>query len=277
MARYAIGDIQGCHEALLVLLDKLRFSDQRDELVLVGDLVNRGPQSLEVLRFVRHLGAAARTVLGNHDLHLLALHHDPARQPRDSDTFDAILGANDRDALLDWLLLQPLVIDDARHGDLFLHGGVIPGWDRQELLQHAAAAQRALRADPAAFLSRMYGSKPERWADARTDMDRHRFTINVLTRMRYCHADGRIDLSIKGPPDSRHAPWLPWFEHAHRRLTDRRLVFGHWSTLGLMRRRDLIALDTGCVWGGALTAVNLDDPEAPAVEVRCRACQKPGD
>ncbi len=277
MARYAIGDIQGCHESLLALLDALHFSDQRDELVLVGDLVNRGPQSLEVLRFVRQLGAAARTVLGNHDLHLLALHHDPARRQRPGDTLDALLAAPDRDALLDWLILQPLVIDDASRGDLFLHAGVVPEWTRQDLLRNAAAAEQALRADPPGFLARMYGNQPERWADATTPMERHRFTINVLTRMRYCHADGRIDLKLKGPPDSAHAPWLPWFEHAHRRLVDRRLVFGHWSTLGLLQRADLLALDTGCVWGGALTAVNLDDPHSRPVSVQCRACQKPGD
>lgn len=277
MARYAIGDVQGCNQALQSLLHQLRFSADRDQLVLVGDLVNRGPDSLEVLRFVRHLGAAARIVLGNHDLHLLALHHAPQRRPRDTDTLDEVLAAADRETLLDWLILQPLVIDDAAHGDLVLHGGVVPDWTRSDVLARARAVEQALRADPRGFLSAMYGNKPERWADATTPMERHRFTINMLTRMRFCHADGRIDLKLKGPPDDAHAPWLPWFEHPHRRLTERRLVFGHWSTLGLMRRPQLLSLDTGCVWGGTLTAVNLDDPEAPVVAVGCKAWQRPGD
>ena len=273
MARYAIGDVQGCHDALQALLARLHFSADRDQLLLVGDLVNRGPASLEVLRFVRHLGAAARTVLGNHDLHLLALHHDPRRRQRAGDTLDAVLAAPDREPLLNWLILQPLVIDEAASGDLVLHGGVVPDWTLDDVLANARAAENALRADPSAFLSAMYGNSPDRWADAATPMDRHRFTINMLTRMRYCHADGRIDLKLKGPPDPVHAPWRPWFDHAQRRLVERRIVFGHWSSLGLLQRAGLLALDTGCVWGGELTAANLDDPEAPVIAVRCRACQ----
>lgn len=275
MARYAIGDVQGCHEALQSLLEKLRFSEDRDQLWLVGDLVNRGPGSLAVLRQVRRLDAAAHVVLGNHDLHLLALHHVPGREQRDKDTLDEVLGAPDREALLDWLIRQPLVIDDAAHGDLFLHGGVVPEWTRAQVLDNARAAEAALRADPPGFLADMYGNQPDRWADAVTPMQKHRFTINVLTRMRYCQADGRIDLTLKGPPGTQKAPWLPWFDHAHRRLTDRRLVFGHWSALGLMQRPRLLALDTGCVWGGELTAANLDDPEAPITSVRCRSCGPP--
>ena len=277
LTRYAIGDVQGCNDALQALLRKLRFSPDRDQLVLVGDLVNRGPDSLAVLRFVRQLGAAARTVLGNHDLHLLALHHDPQRRTRNSDTVDEILAAPDRQDLLDWLILQPLVIDDAAHGDLILHGGVVPDWTRTDVLTRARAVELALRADPPGFLAAMYGNQPDQWSDATTPMERHRFTVNMLTRMRICHADGRMDLKFKGPPDASPAPWRPWFEHPHRRLTDRRLVFGHWSTLGLMRRPDLLSLDTGCVWGGKLTAVNLDDPDAPPVAIACKASQRPGD
>jgi bis(5'-nucleosyl)-tetraphosphatase (symmetrical) len=184
LTRYAIGDIQGCHEPLRALLDRLRFSPDRDELLLVGDLVNRGPQSLAVLRLVRALGAAARTVLGNHDLHLLALHHDPRRKRRKSDTLDDVLAAPDREALLDWLIAQPLLIDDAAHGDLLLHAGLVPEWSRAEVLAHARAAEAALRADPPAFCAAMYGNEPDRWSDATTAMERHRFTINVLTRLR---------------------------------------------------------------------------------------------
>lgn len=275
MPRYAIGDVQGCRQALEALLQQLGFSPGRDQLYFVGDLVNRGPDSLGVLRLVRQLGAAAHTVLGNHDLHLLALHFGTGRGQRNGDTLDDVLAAPDRESLMDWLIARPLVIDDAVHGDLFVHGGVVPEWSLDDLLANAAAAENALRADPRRFLTEMYGNQPDRWSEARTPMERHRFTINVLTRMRYCHADGRIDLKLKGAPDPSHAPWLPWFEH-ERRLTDRRLVFGHWSTLGLLRRPGLLALDTGCVWGGQLTAVNLDDPQAPATAVQCVACQAPG-
>jgi len=276
LSRYAIGDIQGCFAPLQSLLARLGFSPDRDQLLLAGDLVNRGPQSLQVLRFVRSLGAAARTVLGNHDLHLLALHHVAGRRPRDGDTLDEVLAAPDRDALLDWLLEQPLAIDDAAHRELLVHAGVIPQWSREEVLANARAAETALQADPSAFLAAMYGNRPACWQDAETPMDRHRFTVNVLTRLRYCQADGRIDLTLKQAPGSEAAPWRPWFEHEHRRLRDRRIICGHWSTLGLVNRPDLLALDTGCVWGGALTAVNLDDPGAPPVQEPCAACQSPG-
>lgn len=276
MTRYAIGDIQGCLAPFRALLDDIGFSPDRDQLLLVGDLVNRGPDSLGVLRFVRGLGAAARTVLGNHDLHLLALHHDPDRRPRSSDTLDAVLAAPDCEQLLDWLIAQPLAIDDAAHGDLLIHAGLVPEWTRAEALANARAAERALRADPPAFLAAMYGNKPERWRDAATPAEQHRFTINVFTRLRYCRADGRIDLKMKDAPGRGQGSWRPWFEHAGRKLTDRRIVFGHWSTLGLVRRPDLLALDTGCVWGGALTAVNLDDPDAPPIQQHCHACQQPG-
>lgn len=276
MARYAIGDIQGCLAPLQALLARLRFSPDRDQLLLAGDLVNRGPDSLEVLRFVRSLGAAACTVLGNHDLHLLALHHGAAREPRPGDTLDAILAAPDRDVLLGWLLEQPLAVDDAKHGELLLHAGVIPQWSREDVLENARAAQAALRADPPVFFAAMYGNQPALWQDAVTPMDRHRFTVNVLTRLRYCQPDGRIDLKLKGAPGTQPLPWRPWFEHEHRLLRDRRIICGHWSTLGLVNRPGLLALDTGCVWGGSLTAVNLDDPEAPAVQEPCAACQLAG-
>jgi bis(5'-nucleosyl)-tetraphosphatase (symmetrical) len=275
MARWAIGDIQGCYQPLRSLLRKLRHSPDRDQLFFVGDLVNRGPDSLKVLRFVRSLETGARTVLGNHDLHLLALHHDRKLKPRPGDTLDAVLAAPDRDPLLDWLLQQPLVIDDPKHRDLIVHAGIVPDWTLTQLLALARDTSRALCADPRGFLATMYGNKPDRWRDARTRADRHRFTINVLTRLRYCQADGTIDLKRKDAPTGEPGPWRPWFEHPAR-LRNRRVICGHWSTLGLVRRARLLALDTGCVWGGTLTAVNLDDPEAPPVQLRCRACQQPG-
>jgi bis(5'-nucleosyl)-tetraphosphatase (symmetrical) len=273
LPRYAIGDIQGCYGPLRELLRKLDFSADRDQLLLVGDLVNRGPESLAVLRFVRSLGDNARTVLGNHDLHLLALHHDPDRRSRAGDTLDEVLGAPDREALLDWLIQQPLLIDDSIHGDLMVHAGVIPQWTRDDAIHCALEASRALRADPRGFLAAMYGNKPDRWQDAITAQQRHRFSINVLTRLRFCRADGTIDLKMKGAP-GKTGEWLPWFQH-QRMLADRRIIFGHWSALGLVQSAGLLALDTGCIWGGALTALDLDNPDARPVQIPCVACQQP--
>jgi bis(5'-nucleosyl)-tetraphosphatase (symmetrical) len=277
LARYAIGDIQGCYEPLRELLRKLDFSADRDQLYLVGDLVNRGPDSLQVLRFVRALGAAARTVLGNHDLHLLAAYHDPKRELRSGDTLDEVLAAPDCEQLLDWLIEQPLLISDTQHSDVVVHAGLVPEWTIAVAVSNANATAAALRANPREFLAQMYGNKPSRWSDAHTATERHRFTINVLTRLRYCRADGSIDLKLKGAPQDIGDGWLPWFEHASRRDAGQRVIFGHWSTLGLVQRRDLLALDTGCVWGGALTAMDLDNPDARPVQVQCKACQQPGD
>jgi bis(5'-nucleosyl)-tetraphosphatase (symmetrical) len=275
LPRYAIGDIQGCYEPLRDLLHRLRFSADRDQLFLLGDLVNRGPQSLEVLRFLRALGDNVRTVLGNHDLHLLAAHHDPARKLRSGDTLDAVLAAPDCGPLMAWLISHPLLIDDAEHGNLLVHAGLVPEWTVQEAATQAQAASAALRADPPGFLAQMYGNKPDRWRDAHTAAERHRFTINVLTRLRYCRADGTIDLKMKQAPRKAQDSWLPWFAHPGHHRGDRRVIFGHWSTLGYLQQPGLLALDTGCVWGGALTAVDMDNPDAAPVQVQCQACQQP--
>lgn len=277
MPRYAIGDVQGCYRPLRGLLKRIRFSADRDQLFFVGDLVNRGPQSLAVLRFVRALGGNAEVVLGNHDLHLLAHHFDPQRPLHRGDTFQDVLAARDREQLVEWLLQRPLLIHDARHHDLIVHAGLVPQWTLRDAKDNAARTMRALRAAPRAFLARMYGNRPDNWRRARGAAERERFTINVLTRLRYCRADGTIDLKLKDAPARTPAPWLPWFEHPHRRRRGLRVIFGHWSTLGLLRRPDVLALDTGCVWGGTLTAANLDDPDRPPVQLRCRACQRPGD
>lgn len=276
MARYAIGDIQGCHEELMQLLARLHFNPDRDQLVLVGDLVNRGPQSLEVLRFVKSLGAGAQCVLGNHDLHLLAHYHDAGRKPHRGDTFQPVLEAPDCKALAGWLLTLPLAIHDAARNELVVHAGVVPQWSASDAAAHGARASSALREDPARFLAGMYGNEPERWDEDLPKPERLRFTINVLTRMRYCTAEGRVNLKLKGPPDETPPPYAPWFSHAGRRSAGTRVICGHWSTLGLVRQKKLLALDTGCVWGGALTAVDLDDPESTPVSLACRAHQPAG-
>lgn len=272
MARYAIGDIQGCYDELRELLLKIGFSADRDQLWFVGDLVNRGPKSLETLRFVRSLGANATVVLGNHDLHLLALYFGKSDKRKDSDTLDEVLSAPDREALLQWLLNLPLAHYESQSRDLLIHGGLVPQWTLEQTLGLAREVQESLRRDPASLFAEMYGNRPDQWSETLSGMDRLRFTINTLTRMRFCTADGRIDLKMKGPPSSGRAPFLPWFEHENRRTRDVRVIFGHWSALGFHKAPGIVALDTGCVWGGSLTAYDLD-ADRPPVSLPCSGYQ----
>jgi bis(5'-nucleosyl)-tetraphosphatase (symmetrical) len=269
MARWAIGDVQGCGEEFDELLARIRFSTDRDRLWLVGDLVNRGPRSLRVLQRVRSLGANAISVLGNHDLHLLAVALAGAKL-RKGDTLDDILAAPERDALIEWLLQLPLAYSERGSGDLLVHAGVVPQWSVAQTLELAEEVHQALRQDPRRVLSSMYGDQPERWQPTLKGTERLRFTVNVLTRLRFCTAEGRIDLKQKGSPDSVQKPWLPWFEIPARASRATRIIFGHWSALGFHREPGLLGLDTGCVWGGVLTAVNLDDPRALPVTVPSR-------
>jgi bis(5'-nucleosyl)-tetraphosphatase (symmetrical) len=268
VARYAIGDIQGCCDELKTLLAQLRFSADRDELWFVGDLVNRGPQSLETLRFVRSLGAAATVVLGNHDLHLLALAYGSKRKARDGDTLDAVLSAPDRDQLLEWLLGRPLLVFDEPRGDLLVHAGLVSEWTPRFAAKLAREVEAVLRDDARTLFDSMYGNKPDRWSEQLRGMDRLRFAINAFTRMRFCAKTGEMDLKAKGAPGDQPEHLLPWFDMPGRASANVRVVCGHWSTLGLKRRSDLLALDTGCVWGRQLTAVNLDADEPP-VQLAC--------
>jgi bis(5'-nucleosyl)-tetraphosphatase (symmetrical) len=270
MARWAIGDLQGCCDEFQALLRKLRFNPDRDRLWLTGDLVNRGPRSLEALRLVHAMRANLVTVLGNHDLHLLALAFDPAQKPRKLDTLDAILAAPDRAPLLDWLLQQPLAHFDGAENDLLVHAGLVPQWTVAETVALAGEVSAALRRDPVALFAAMYGDQPDTWRPDLRGADRLRFVINVLTRLRACDANGRINLKFKAEPAALSAPWLPWFSAPKRASAGSRVVCGHWSALGFVRTPGLVALDTGCVWGGALTAVNLDDDSAPAISVPSR-------
>jgi len=272
VTRYAIGDLQGCDQELRTLLARLRFSADRDRLWFVGDLVNRGPGSLETLRLVHALGDNAVVVLGNHDLHLLALAHGAHRRRR-TDTLDAVLAAPDRDVLLEWLLTRPLA--HAEGGDLLVHAGVVPQWTAALTLSLAAEVSAALRRDARGLFAHMYGNDPDRWSARLTGMERLRFIINVLTRLRLCTADGRVDISVKGPPPPGPSRLRPWFEHARRATREVRVIFGHWSALGLVQRCGVLGLDTGCVWGGALTAADLDTERA-LVSVRCAAYQRVG-
>ena len=275
MSRYAIGDIQGCCDELRALLSRIGFAADRDRLWLVGDLVNRGPQSLETLRFVRALGDNAVVVLGNHDLHLLAIACG-CHTARRSDTLDEILHASDRDALLEWLATRSLAHFEA--GDLLVHAGVVPQWTVETTLELAREVESALRNDPRHLFDHMYGDEPDRWRADLEGSDRLRFAINVLTRMRVCTTEGRINLRLKGKPPAAGSGWLPWFDVATRRTQGSRVVFGHWSALGLVVRDDVIGLDSGCVWGGSLTAFDLDGSGAGGhtpISVSCAGHQLP--
>jgi bis(5'-nucleosyl)-tetraphosphatase (symmetrical) len=281
MARFAIGDVQGCATELRSLLGLLKFSADRDQLWFVGDLVNRGPQSLQCLRLIRALGDNAVVVLGNHDLHLLARTFGSRLQDKPGDTLREVLHAPDRVALLQWLLERPLAYQDPAQGELLIHAGLVPQWTVPQALALAQEARTALLAAPEDFFDHMYGDKPDQWSEALRGADRLRFIVNTLTRLRVCTAEGRVALKAKGaPPKTRAAAgpsalW-PWFEVPERASRATRIIFGHWSTLGFVNAHGVIGLDTGCVWGGALTAVNLDQPIRP-LSVPCPGYQEPGE
>ena len=255
MALYLIGDVQGCDDALARLLDEIAFSPSRDTLVLLGDLVNRGPQSLAVLRRMMSLEGCADCLLGNHDLHLLAVAHG-VRQPHRSDTLDDILQAPNRAALLDWLRARPLALQ--MQGWLMVHAGVLPQWDAAQTLALAAELEGELRGpDWGVFLHNMYGNRPDRWSEQLHGLDRLRVIVNALTRLRFCSTSGVMEFETKDSAASAPAGFMPWFDVPQRRTEGTRIAFGHWSTLGNVQRSDLLALDTGCVWGGCLTAARI--------------------
>jgi bis(5'-nucleosyl)-tetraphosphatase (symmetrical) len=271
---YLIGDLQGCCDALERLLQRLDFSPSRDRLWLLGDLVNRGPESLATLRRLQGLGSAATCLLGNHDLHLLAVAHG-VRPAHRSDTLQPILQASDRDSLLDWLRHQRLAVDEA--GWLMVHAGVVPQWSRDDTLAAAAEVEAVLRG-PALpdFLRTMYGNEPARWSPDLAGDDRLRFTVNVLTRLRFCAADGTMDFNTKDGAGAAPEGFLPWFDVPGRSTADTPIAFGHWSTLGLLNQPMLLGLDTGCIWGGQLTAARVDGAQRDIIQVDCAQAQRPG-
>src|SRR3954470_21945497 len=232
MARYAIGDVQGCADELMALLKRCNYSADRDELWFVGDLVNRGPKSLETLRFVRALGANATVVLGNHDLHLLALAFGSKRKVKEGDTLEEILTAPDRDQLLEWLSSRPLAVFDEPRGDFLVHAGLVPEWTPRFAAKLAREVEALLRADARSLFDAMYGNKPDKWQEGLRGMDRLRFVINAFTRMRYCRLDGTVDFKMKGAPGGQPADFLPWFDMPDRASREVRVICGHWSTLG---------------------------------------------
>lgn len=268
MATYAIGDVQGCYDELRELLRSFSFKKSTDRLWFVGDLVNRGPKSLEVLRFVRDLGERAVVVLGNHDLHLVA-QHEGFERAHQGDTFADALEAPDAPELVAWLRKRPIMHAEGAYA--MVHAGLLPQWSIEKALALGKEVSLALAApDYREFLANMYGSKPERWDDALTGWDRLRVIVNAMTRMRFCDRNGRMDLQGKGTEP--RAGYLRWYET--RRDDERAIVFGHWSQLGLVVKEKILGLDSGCVWGGALTALKLEDRSLH--EVRCRGYQSAG-
>lgn len=269
MAVYAIGDVQGCYDELRELLDKLAFDPAKDTVWFVGDLVNRGPLSLKTLRFVRGLGKSAVCVLGNHDLHLLALllTEEP---PVDGEHMLDVLRAKDRDDLADWLRAQPLLHYDPKLKTALVHAGIFPYWSLDEAIAHASEVEAVLRGKkPKRLLKRMYGATPNKWSPDLEGYDRLRFIVNSFTRMRFCTAKGRLDFKANLAPGMEAENLLPWFELPKRPAAKTRIVFGHWSTLGYHDTDNVLALDTGCVWGGRLTAARLDKDTGP-VQVKSR-------
>lgn len=275
MALYAIGDVQGCYASLQALLEKLRFDPARDRLWFTGDLVNRGPQSLEVLRFVANLGDSAITVLGNHDLHLLAVAAGGSRSyPRD--TLEPVLAAPDRDALLAWLAGRPLLHYDAASGYLLVHAGLLPQWDRNRALELAGEAQAAIRGPEASeFFRRMYGNRPDRWRDDLEGWERLRVIVNAFTRLRFCTEDGRMDFTHDGAPGMAPPGLQPWFRIRGRRSRATPIVFGHWSLLGRYDGDGVICVDSGCLWGRELSAVRLADGAREFIDVACPRYRAP--
>jgi bis(5'-nucleosyl)-tetraphosphatase (symmetrical) len=254
---FVIGDVQGCYDQLVALIAKIDAIDPQARLLFAGDLVNRGPKSLETLRLAKSLGTRADTVLGNHDLHLLAVTCD-ARSLHRSDTLDAILKAEDREDLLHWLRHRPMAIE--LNDGLLVHAGVYANWDKTKTRQLAQEIESELRGDNwQNLLSTMYGNTPTLWNDQLQGAKRQRCIINALTRMRFCHADGSMDFDLKEGAAKAPEHLAPWFDLANRQTQDCTVIFGHWSTLGLVLRENVISLDTGCVWGGQLTAVRLSD------------------
>jgi bis(5'-nucleosyl)-tetraphosphatase (symmetrical) len=271
---FLIGDVQGCDGPLQRLLSDIGFSPSRDRLVVLGDLVNRGPDSLGVLRRLAALGDAATCLLGNHDLHLLAVAQG-ARRLHKGDTFGDVLQSPDAAHWLHWLRQQKLAHEEA--GWLCVHAGVVPQWTAAQTLALAAEVHALLQGpELESFLPLMYGNEPDQWSDDLTGPERWRLVINTLTRIRFCSTEGRLDFKTKEGAGAALPGYRPWFEVPGRATAGQPMAFGHWSTLGLVNRPELLALDTGCVWGGALTAVRVDGGRREVHQVACEQAQKPG-
>ncbi len=259
MSTYAIGDIQGCFESLQKLLEHINFNKNTDQLWFAGDLVNRGPQSLEVLRFIKSLDDSAKIVLGNHDLHFLAVAMG-CQTSKKYDTFADVINAPDKVDLINWLLTKSLLHYDKNVDCIMVHAGIYPGWNLLNAQQYALEAVKQLKARPVEFFNNMYGNTPNTWSENLSGWDRIRFITNTFTRMRYCEKKERpaLEFSDKGTPSDKNSLFIPWLYHARFNIKKTHIVFGHWSTFGFSKSANITALDTGCLWGGRLTALEIE-------------------
>lgn len=267
MTTYVIGDLQGCLNPLQKLLDKVKFDPANDKIWFVGDLVNRGPASLKTLRYVKSLGKSAVTVLGNHDLHLLAVAYG-YRKPSAKDTMGGIIKAPDRDELCDWLIARPLLHVDEKLGHTLVHAGIHPHWSLKRAKKIARKLHNALIEEPDRVLENMYGNTPENWSKSLKADKRNRFAINVFTRMRYCRADGSLDFDFNGSPAAASKQLYPWYAVPDRKPLKTRIIFGHWSSHPGMSPAHVMPTDRGCVWGGCLTAYAIERNKS--VWVKCK-------
>ncbi len=279
MSVYAIGDVQGCYDELMTLLESIQFSETEDSLWFAGDLVNRGKQSLQVLRFVKGLGDRAITVLGNHDLHLLAIHAGVKKDK--SKDIKAVLKADDAEELIDWLRHQPVFHRDKKLGYCLVHAGVAPQWDLKLIKKCAKELQTVLRSEGyTEFLFNMYGDKPRVWDESLEGWERLRFICNSFTRIRYVNEKGKLALEDKGGLGKTKPGRYPWFEVGGRQSQDLKFIFGHWSTLGaqgIIKNPNIHCIDSGCVWGGKLTALRIDQPTPTYISITCPGAQNPAD
>lgn len=275
MAVYAIGDIQGCFDELQGALKQIKFKPHKDKLWFVGDLVNRGPKSLETLRFVKDLGDAAITVLGNHDLHLLAMAFGTKKHSK-KDTLQDILEAPDADELLHWLRHRPLMHHDKDLGYAMIHAGLPPEWDIATAQRCAREVEVVLQgANYSDYFTHMYGDQPDHWDEALEGMQRYRFITNCFTRLRMCSKPGQLLLHHKGSPESCEDNAKPWFQIKNRASRGQKILFGHWSTLGYLHENDVWALDSGCLWGGELSILRIDKNKPIATHFDCPGQQNP--
>lgn len=273
MSQYVIGDVQGCFDELQQLLEQIQFNPENDRLLFAGDLVNRGPKSLDVLRFVKSLGDSADTVLGNHDMHLLAVAHKNFSHASGK-SLDPVLKAGDRIDLIEWLRHRPMLIHVAELQSTVIHAGLPPQWTLEEAKKHASELEIRLQSNKAdRYFKEMYGNKPLKWRSDLKGMKRLRFITNCFTRLRYCNSKGKLALNEKGSPSGTRERIMPWFDVPGRKTANERILFGHWSTLGLLSRNNATCLDTGCLWGGTLTAMRLEDSEV--FQLKCPGAQDP--
>ncbi len=273
MAIYAVGDVQGCFDELQELVEYISFKPKKDQLWFVGDIVNRGPKSLETLRWVKSLGNAAVMVLGNHDLHLLAAHAG-VRETSTSSSLFPILKADDANELVDWLRHQPLIRFNKKFEFAIVHAGLPPQWNIQDAFRYAKEVETVLKSKKYKnFLYNMYGDTPNQWNSKLKGWDRMRIITNLFTRLRYCTPKGVMSFEDKGPPGTQSAGMKPWYEIKSRNSQDTTIVFGHWSTLGHINNHNVIATDTGCLWGGRLTAIRIGKDELTVYQVKCEAKQ----